>query len=121
MQSDKELVGVVAVDSGCIVIGDPCYVDIAQPAEQEIFSSGGGGQIGLCVAAPSFGGDGIFPVYAQRGSDGNLETLTIHLKRTDGTKWTAEQLEGKEFFDAHAAHYADEQRKGAVIPRVIAS
>jgi hypothetical protein len=110
--SERELIGVVAVDSGRIVIGDPAYADIArsQPAEDH---NPDGGQLGLCVTAPNFGGDGVFPVYATHADDGQLEAVTVYLKRWPDplvAEFTPEYNEASEFWQARGRHYVQEQR-----------
>lgn len=121
LNNKTKLIGVVTVDSARVVIGDPCCVDVAQAQEADDYNPAGG-QLGGCVMAPNFGGDGIFPVYAtytdsadpgRGGSPGDcLESITIYFKRRgeDG-HWTPEQLEGKEFWDEHGRRYVREQHE----------
>ena len=101
VSQDVELVGHVSVDSGQVMIVDPCYVldgeyDEApehDPADHkqcqyghpcavtlsdtrhgEVFAKG----FGTAVAASSGYGDGNYPVYAVKNEDGRVVELTIY-------------------------------------------
>ena len=96
-----ELVGHVSVDSGQVMIVDPCYVldgeyDVApehDPSDHkqcayghpcavtlsdkrhgEFFAKG----FGTAVASSSGYGDGNYPVYAVKNEDGRVVELTIY-------------------------------------------
>lgn len=96
----KELVGNIAVDSGQIMIVDPCYLndwvaneytDFEQPPTGKFDYNGactatvtrkGFGILsnkycGLAAVSSSGYGDGEYPVYATRNSDGRIIRLTI--------------------------------------------
>jgi len=95
----KTLIGQVAVDSGQIMIIDPCYINADfvkefDPAtkgnEQSDYemnydgccnaslSSKGYGQLeGLAIACGTLYGDGVYPVYAEMDSRNRVKTLTI--------------------------------------------
>lgn len=92
----KKLIGYCAVDSGQIMIVDPCYVlkemDAAQaedaykevcsitlnpdaPFGQKTFS----GIAGDGVVSSTYDGDGNYPVYAHVDESGRPRRITIHL------------------------------------------
>ena len=93
-------VGKVAVDSGMIWIGDPCYVIHTEPEEsykglgkdwhefcklmgskshkQFAFKQGNSG-LGICVGG--FGGDGKFPVFVEKDKNGLVKSVTIQFHR----------------------------------------
>lgn len=98
---DKRLIGHAAVDSGQILICDPCYIDGTWKSGKSVYdgeegefsyagccraslSPRGGGQLffpnggeGAGVVFRTRDGDGFFPVYATYGPDGLLESLEI--------------------------------------------
>lgn len=94
------LMGHVDVDSGQLMVGDPCYLsewkghDWEQDAPKGEYSYSGAceattsgvafgelnhamGHPGAAIAFGGFGGDGSFPVYAEYDSDGYLSKVTI--------------------------------------------
>lgn len=105
----RKLVGHVGVDSGQIMITDPCYAvrekgdtrpttfedrgldykaichattDMSESWPELGKYKGGdtgcaelGG--GVAVVTSQFGGDGVFPVYADYGSDGLVRSITV--------------------------------------------
>lgn len=96
----RVLMGHVDVDSGQLMVGDPCYLsswkgnDWNPGTPKGEYSYGGaceatvtgvafgelnhdGGHPGAAVAFGGFGGDGTFPVYAEYDSDGYLSKVTI--------------------------------------------
>lgn len=102
----RELVGHCAVDSGQIMLTDPCYVkhfideiEIGQGFDANLTPINGSypytyngacsatcsdnmtGQLGLnfpeAVTISSGYGDGVYPVYVTRASDGRIATATI--------------------------------------------
>lgn len=102
MKTTKELIGQVAVDSGQLMVCDPCYID--SQWEKEEFDSGvkynfsynaccnatlsnnragqlnfKKGYIGLAVAFSSGYGDGIYDVYAHKNEDGVIVKVEIEL------------------------------------------
>jgi len=79
-----ELIGHCGVDSGQILLIDPCYVykdeygsggDYDQCCQ--ITLSEGAGQTDLGVVTSSGYGDGVYPVYAQKDSNGRIKQVTI--------------------------------------------
>ena len=90
-----EKVGEVAVDAGCIWIGDPCYVlpedashadwvrdwdnfceaiDHSNPYTQFMFEHGAPG---LGVVVPSGWGDGMYPVFVELNEDGRVAAVKV--------------------------------------------
>lgn len=90
--TEHKLIGHCAVDSGQIIIVDPCYVregldyekvmkttypndmDTTPPCGGEMTFSGTAGN---GIACGGFGGDGTFPVHAEVSDDGLVLNLTI--------------------------------------------
>jgi len=77
----KILIGHVAVDSGQIIMIDPCYEgeDLAAHPEktnQLVFAKN---SITAAVLFDTEVGDGMFPVYAHRNKDGELTKIVISL------------------------------------------
>ena len=80
-----ELIGHCGVDSGQILLIDPCYV------YKDEYGSGGdydeccqitlsdvcAGQTGLGVVTSSGYGDGVYPVYAEKDGNGRVKQVTI--------------------------------------------
>lgn len=90
-----ELVGTIAVDSGQIMVIDPCYVwsdDFALGAEptggeydavcRVTTGTKGFGQIDLGFATGTLYGDGVYPVYAEM-VDGRIARLIIEFDPSD--------------------------------------
>lgn len=96
--TELELLGHCSVDSGQILIGDPCYLsDFADDSDQvwdlsnkfgeysyqgasaTTLSSEGGGTLGesLAIVVSSGYGDGSYPVYVTRDENGRIATATI--------------------------------------------
>jgi hypothetical protein len=78
-----ELIGHVGVDSGCVMIGDPCYgADEGTDALMEAIIAARGdistprGELGGIAVSTPFG-DGVFPVYVHRDSDGRIFRVTV--------------------------------------------
>ena len=83
--SKGELVGHCGVDSGQILLIDPCYV------YKDEYGSGGdydqccqitlsderAGQTDLGVVTSSGYGDGVYPVYAKKDAHGRVKSVTI--------------------------------------------
>ena len=95
---EGELAGFCFVDSGQIMIGDPCYLsnyvddgdeqwDLSnkygkytyQGASASSLSTDGFGELGggLAVAVSSGYGDGSYPVYIKRDDNGRIASATI--------------------------------------------
>lgn len=83
----RVLIGHVGVDSGSLMIGDPCYLDggfdydewvdsvdfekYVFPGPSDYAKPGEGST----VAFPTYFGDGTYPVYAEQDSGGNLRVI----------------------------------------------
>ena len=95
-----EKVGEIAVDAGIVMIGDPCYhlhkstddriefgtdwnnfVDLVYCKEKQDVTDIGNG---TAIVVGGFGGDGRFPVYIKRGSDGIVEEIVIRFHECEG-------------------------------------
>ena len=93
-----DIVGYVAVDSGQVIIVDPCYLaswragdynpdrkdgnHYAQACDITLTPAGAGQMTvsaiaGDGVVSRTHSGDGNYPVYADRDSQGNIKSLTI--------------------------------------------
>jgi len=84
-----ELIGHCGVDSGQILLIDPCYVykddftggDTPTGGDYDeccrITLSEGAGQTQLGVVTSSGYGDGVYPVYAQKDGNGRVKQVTI--------------------------------------------
>lgn len=88
-----DLVGQIGVDSGQILVIDPCYilddeynpngeptggeydsicrVTVKRPNHGQVLTGG------LGFATGTYYGDGVYPVYAERDSDGAIRRLVI--------------------------------------------
>ena len=95
------LIGRCAVDSGQIMLVDPCYLDnyvndefVPENMDQEsdafsysnackvtLTEPNKGGQLGLAVVTSSGMGDGYYPVYAEM-VDGLVSSVTIEFMET---------------------------------------
>ena len=91
----KELLGCCAVDSGQILLVDPCYLNAWKDGEADdkqshygqccdlTLGSKGGGQIlisniaGTGVVTSTGWGDGNYPVYAEYNEEGRVARVTI--------------------------------------------
>jgi len=102
-----KLIGHVAVDSGQVMVVDPCYIRelwrgnsfISDPNEDGSYtptnelsydgcctatlSKERAGQAGFAVASSSGYGDGEYPVYAEYNDEGQIERLTIEFISDD--------------------------------------
>jgi hypothetical protein len=97
MMADKVLLGNFAVDSGQVMIGDPCYLDdfknddYKEDGVQNDYSYSGvcattttkenGGElsvngVSLAVVSSTGMGDGVYPVYAIK-ENGRIKEITI--------------------------------------------
>jgi len=82
-------VGEIGVDSGQVVVMDPCYIDGEFEDTNDLYkrmcnASGEDYQLnyrrghpGLAVCVPSGYGDGVYPVYAEIGDSGRVMKLVI--------------------------------------------
>ena len=88
-------VGYVAVDAGCIWVGDPCYVlpddashadsvrdwsEFCEKLDNQSNSTSfkfNNGHHGLGVVVPSGWGDGYYPVYITESDDGRVASVTV--------------------------------------------
>lgn len=86
----KKLIGYCAVDSGQIIIVDPCYVlngkkDHDDKKYERVCTATDGGPneflasgiAGFGVATSTNTGDGSYPVYANMTKDNQVKSLTI--------------------------------------------
>lgn len=100
---ELELIGYVGVDSGQLLLCDPCYIDSQWEEEdfsdenlspkhafsynacsQATLSENGYGQLkykmghdGVGVAFRTAFGDGVYPVYAKIDDDGNIKSVEV--------------------------------------------
>ncbi|KLU10629.1 DUF4241 domain-containing protein [Kocuria sp. SM24M-10] len=95
MSDTPEYIGDVGVDSGLMWLGDPCYVmgddaptrvpkwgefvDRTFDPKYQIDEAGVSQPVGekLGMAVSSGYGDGLYPVYITRNSEGRVATLTV--------------------------------------------
>ena len=83
----RELVGNIGVDSGTIMIVDPCYVKHHKALTNgdnsdllvDALKSASNGPIKVFdgVITHTRGGDGLFPVYATKNKEGRVTKLEI--------------------------------------------
>ncbi len=88
-KSKKELVGYCAVDSGQLMITDPCYAFKDEERYTKICDKTLSDQIGSvnissvagnCIAFSTNTGDGRYPVYVERHKDGKqIKRVIIEL------------------------------------------
>lgn len=87
MTNSRELIGVVGVDSGSLLIGDPCYwIDQEVRAlymtddffaNQHIQANYEAGHSGKGIFSATGWGDGMYEVYATFNSDGRIAKLEV--------------------------------------------
>jgi hypothetical protein len=77
--NEMELVGAVGVDSGQLMIVDPCYVtdgpmyeDICNLTLAENY-----GEVALGFATTTLHGDGMYEVYAIKGANGRIAGMLV--------------------------------------------
>jgi len=107
MKPERIKAGVVGVDSGQLVIMDPCYLglqvgpdDLDYPEDPDypehercldevstLKVEGTAKQLnyqmghpGLAVGVAGFGGDGTYPVYIEKGEDGRVQRVVIEFE-----------------------------------------
>ena len=90
----KEQIGVIGVDAGLVMVGDPCYSlhadklpadfgkdwpDFCDKLEGKdcIQLDYDLGQAGLAVVAGGFGGDGVYPVFVEKDDTGRVIRLIV--------------------------------------------
>jgi hypothetical protein len=69
---ERVLLGAIGVDSGNVIVGDPCYairVDPENPIETGYY----------CVVNRTAFGDGIYNVFADIGKDGLIRRLVVDM------------------------------------------
>jgi len=86
MKAELKQLGVVGVDSGQLIITDPCYID-SLPNYKKLCDINGqvyfrDGHPAAGVKIEDFGGDGIFPVFGEYDKDGLLVKVVIDLERS---------------------------------------
>ncbi len=99
----KKLLGHIGVDAGLIWIGDPCYILHKEGKEKAELESVIGknwiefcdklsgtvsfpyplGHEGLGICTGGFGGDGTYPVYAEKDFDGCITRITIEFNDSE--------------------------------------
>lgn len=100
---NKTYIGSFGVDSGQVMIGDPCYLDDWNNNKDDEFNTypqraGEYSYLGACqatienkiqagvlggglsVVAVTGYGDGVYPVYAEYNSDGRISKITIEFE-----------------------------------------
>jgi len=86
--SRRELLGYSCVDSATLLIVDPSYIANGYRSAiskgtfydelfEELYDTGGQVLDGLGVATSTRDGDGIFPIFAEYGRDGELDRIVI--------------------------------------------
>ena len=88
MSTGWEKIGECGVDSGTIIIGDPCYYMDGKLTQKEVYDGNFKskelkyemGHAGKGVIINEFGGDGVFPVFIKRDSDGLITEATIRFQ-----------------------------------------
>lgn len=98
---DLEQVGTFTVDSGIVMIGDPCYLDRwnteelpADPDEpidpygyaaacEVALSPEGAGDLDCEASVVAAVGDGIYPVFVERDARGRITAIHIRIVPTD--------------------------------------
>jgi hypothetical protein len=89
----RRRIGVVGVDSGQLMITDPCYIDSewgkgGMNYEGAMAANGGrygAGQminqhgVPLAVSITHFGGDGVFPVYIEQNEQRRTTRIVVDL------------------------------------------
>jgi len=99
----REQVGVVGVDSGQLVVMDPCYIrpDDPNASPEDLEEHRGNvsrignmvvedtalqlnyerGHRGLAVGISGFGGDGCYPVFVEKDETGRVRRIVVELER----------------------------------------
>lgn len=90
---ERTFLGMVEVDSGTLILGDPMYclpdaergkpgIDydavMKAPAAPRVYLDGR-----PVMLLSQFGGDGTYPVYAEKAEDGEIERITIEFVGPD--------------------------------------
>ena len=97
-----EQIGVVSVDAGILMVGDPCYHLDGQIRPKDfgknwsdfcmtkLMKDGKGldfaqldhdrGHAGLAVVCGGFGGDGCYPVFVEKAEDGMVNRLIVEFR-----------------------------------------
>ena len=137
VSQDVEFVGNVSVDSGQVMVIDPCYVldgahDEApeyDPSDGKVCGYGHPCEVTLsdkrhgefmakgfasAVASSSGYGDGNYPVYAVKNGEGRVVELTIYFDEdphTGETSWASGFInglrDGNVVFDEDKGHYVN--------------
>lgn len=127
MKQKRIKIGVVAVDSGQLMICDPCYIDSEWSKEEIKLNKQGNfkpakmpfsyatvtsktlsnpthgqlyfkmGHAGVAVAFPSGYGDGIYPVYGTFNKDGRCVKVEIDCNLTMEQKLSFKKIRTKQF------------------------
>ena len=92
----RKLIGHCGVDSGQILLIDPCYVykdhfiggenPTGGPYDEccrVTLSEDRAGETTLCVATSTYGGDGNYPVYATTDEHGGIMSVTIVFEESE--------------------------------------
>jgi hypothetical protein len=97
-EKTTEQIGMVAVDAGLLMVGDPCYAYPANEAAREFPKKWSevcsqikdkdiaqlnfkAGHAGLAVIIGGFGGDGCYPVFIEKDADGRPTALIVRFDK----------------------------------------
>jgi len=89
-----EQIGVISVDAGLVMVGDPCYILHTQQTPKAVGKNWSefcetlegkkrlqldhdAGYTGLAVVEGNFGGDGLYPVFVEKDEQGITTKLTV--------------------------------------------
>lgn len=86
MNTTKTRIGTIGVDSGQVLIIDPCYVvdgDKYIEVCETTLNDDGYGEVFGGVASSTLSGDGEYPVYAELNAQGSVVRLIIDFEHGD--------------------------------------
>lgn len=75
--TEHEKIGYCAVDSGFLVIVDPCYVEGESDIKKTVTES----RLGCIVKG--FGGDGQYPVFIEKDDSGLVTAVSVRFDNSD--------------------------------------
>jgi hypothetical protein len=70
-------IGVIGIDTGRCLIGDPCYIEDMPSKPRKAKSKREWRQAWPCIEVSTGWGDGIYPVYAEIDEDGSVASVTV--------------------------------------------